>query len=429
MINNVEEYPGDVKKIVIVAFSSILLVFFGGIVWSVFAPLEGAIIASGYISVEGDWKSIQHLAGGTVKNILVKEGDLIKKNDLLIQLNDTVENANLTSLDQQLQFLVVQRARLVAESTNKNTFSYDAKKSNINIEIFNGQKQLFQAKQETYRIEQNRLKQKLNLLDKELSSIGIQKSSYIIQRNYLTNEVEGYKELYEKGYIPLVKMLQIQRDEEFFNGKINHLEAQLSSVEAKKDEVKLEIIHLKKKRIEEALNELRQVDSLLFELRSRYTAARETVDRLNIVAPMSGRILGLTVHTVGGIIVSGSKLMYIVPNTAKKNIIAKVKPEDIDKVFQNSDVTIRFSAFNRKTTPVAFGKVTVISGDSLIDDNTGEKYYRIEILLNEMASNYFENKKLLPGMPVECFIKTEPRTALSYLLKPIVDALQRAFRD
>lgn len=428
--------PKSARHFTRFGYAVIASVFGGLILWSIAAPIDSAVIAPGQVIVESNRKIIQHLEGGVIREILVREGQAVRKEQVLLRLDDTVPRANLAVIDGQLRELYARRARLVAERDGLETLAEPEGVEAVLVQPafsdkLDGQRQLFEARRSTHATQVSLLKEKVMQQKQRISGLNAQISSLSAQAKLIQDELKGVRELNEQGFAPMTRVRELERENERLDGQRGALQASVAEAESIISEAQLEISRLDEKEREDAITELRDVEVSISQLEDRRVAAADTLARTVIRAPQSGHVLGLSVHTVGGVVEPGRPIMQIVPAGDKLQVAARVSPRDIDKVAAGQDTMIRFTAFSVRRTPVAHGVVSNVSADAIADQTTGAHYYLalIDLPDQEQLSKLLKGQPLSPGMPAESYIRTGQRPAISYLLKPLTDALSRSMRE
>ena len=415
--------------------SLVLASVFGGIAtWSVVGPIDGAVIATATLQVESNRKAVQHLEGGIVGEILVREGDTVRTGDILIRLDDTVARANLAIIDSQLDELLARRARLIAERDGLQTIGFPtaltARDDGPHVqEIIDGQRRHFVARRQTRNAQLDLLTQRARRLEDKIAGLQAQRASKLRQIELLERELVGLRDLHAKGFAPLTRILALEREAERLAGERGAHTAEIAEARNAIGEAEMQMLQVAKDFRTSVIGELRDAQVRIAELSERRIAARDQLRRIDILAPRDGTVLGLTVHTVGGVIAPGEPIMHVVPDGDRLLVAARVLPQDIDNIRIGSQTVIRLSAFSQRRTPEVVGQVETVAADSLADEVTGEPYYLALIALPDTLPPAFDDLTLVPGMPAETFIKTGERSAMSYLLKPLLDSLQRAFRE
>ncbi len=430
------EKPAGPEFYIKLGFFTILALFGGFTFWSVVAPIDGAVIATGRVVVESHRKSVQHLEGGVIEAIMVREGDEVEAGEVVATLEDTVQKASLALIDGQLTELYARRARLEAERDGEDGLAAPRGESaviesNAFAAKLAGQTQLFDARRTTRLTQIDLLRERIVQQNERIGGLNAQIDSLRDQRRLIEDELVGVRELNAKGYSPTTRVRALERESRRLTGERGASRAKIAEVISIIAESELEIERLQETGREEAITELRVVEVSIAELEERRIAAAEKLERTQIRTPYAGRVLGLMVHTEGAVIAPGAPLMEIVPRGDKLQVAARVAPRDVDKIQAGQDTLVRFSAFGARMTPETTGVVKFVSADSFVDEQTGIAYYlvMVEIPQGEGLSKILNNAALVPGMPVETFIRTGSQPAISYFLKPLTDALSRAMRE
>ncbi len=412
-------------------------VFGGLLLWSIVAPINSAVIAPGQLAVESSRKTIQHLEGGVIRKIHVKDAQEVKAGDLLIELDDTVTRANVDLLTAQLEEAVARHARLLAERDGlaeipDDSLAFRSAPPGLDYSTnLDGQRRLLQAREATKKTQIALLKERMVQQTKRIEGYATQIKSLREQARLIGEELEGVKKLNAEGFAPTTRVRELERAKESIAGQKGQLVAASAEAESEISEAELEIERLKQQSREDAIKEAQDLEVQISGLTERRTGALDALKRSEIRAPDDGVVLGLTYHTVGGVISPGFPVMEIVPKDDALMVAAKISTRDVDKVRAGQEAVIRFTAFNARVTPEAIGSVRQVSADNLVDKNTGAPYFLVIIDLPPASelNKMLGGQKLLPGMPAESFIQTGSRPAISYLLKPLTDAFSRAMRE
>ncbi len=407
-----------------------LLLGAGG--WAATAPLSGAVIASGSIVVEKNVKKVQHRDGGIVSKISVKNGDRVEAGQVIIELDDTQIRAELGVVQAQLTELIARKARLSAEvdGLDQITFPQDFDNTGAQAQqVIEGQKRLFAQTRSNLESRKEQLNLQIQQLDEEIAGIEAQRNAKRDQLVLLKKELAEIQGLYEKKLTSVTRVYSLQREVTRLHGEHGGLTAQTARAKGKISEVRLQILSVEDTARLDAQRELQTTEAKIAELSEREIAAKDRLARTRLTAPKSGLAHELAVHTVGGVITSAETVLVIVPANAPLTIEAKIAPVDIDQVTVGMTANLRFSAFNQQTTPELTGRVVHVSADVTTDPQTSQQYYSARIELDSGSDEKLGDLVLLPGMPVEAFLSTGARTALSYLMKPISDQFYRAFRE
>lgn len=412
-----------------------LLGFFGGLgVWASTAPIAGAAVAPGSLVASGQNKIIQHLEGGIIKSILVKEGDVVTSGQILVRLEDTLARAQLRRLELKQYRLRAMQARLEAEQHLKReiTFPEDVTAALNDPEvkvIVEGQESEFKARQDALASEIAVLNQRIAAIGEEISGLTSQHESALSQLSFIERELTGKQALYDKGLTQLPALLALKRAEAKLIGEKGEATAQMGRAKERIAGAKSQIIHLKNKRIEAAAETARNVESELDDVEERVKAASDILARIEIKAPVRGIVIKLAHHTPGGVLSAGQDILELLPVDKELLIEARMLPQDIDSVKVGQMATVMFSALNQRTTPVVDARVEYVSADRLFDDKTRQSYYLARLRFADLEGTGISVADLYPGMQVDTFIRTTERTFVEYLVRPIRDSFQKAFRE
>ena len=399
--------------------------------WSFFAPLDSSALAPGQVTVKSHSKTVQHLDGGIVSQLLAKDGDIIKEGDVLIRLDGTEVKAQLEILRGQFISLTAQVARLTAEQEGKDKITFPESLQNLSnghiVEARQGENQIFQARKNSHEGEISVLRQRVSQLTSKINGLQGQRSSKQQLTASYAEEVKDLKELLSQGFADKQRLRDVERNFMSNSGEIAALTSEIAGSEIQIGETKLQILQLEKQFQEEVAGKLGEVQAELYDVTQRLTATADKVLRTDIKAPAGGRVLGLSVHNIGSVITPGKPILDIVPQKEELIINAQVSPQDIDRVKTGLVAEVRFSAFNQALIPKVMGKVINLSADRLVEERSGMPYYQAQIELLPESYAKLKGFELLPGMPAEVFINTGERTVVEYLMKPISNAFARAF--
>lgn len=404
-----------------------LIFLLGFLSWALTAPLNSAAIAPGIITVEQGRKTVAHLEGGIVGEILIAEGNQVKAGQVLLQLDNENALASYRLLQDRLNVALALEARLKAEYHSLTAIEYPTQLISGNSQsIINGQNNIFSTRVDALNTRKEILQQRITQLQAEVAGIKGQLRSEKQQRHLLADEIKLVAGMYRQKLVDKPHLLQLQRKAQEIEGRINLHQAQIAKAEQNIGETQLRIVEIDTTRNSEVAEELRDVQAELLDLNNRLQAARDVHERSTIVAPISGTIVALQVHTQGGVIRPGEAILDIVPDGEGLLVEARVSPNDIDVVHSGMDAQLRLTAFNQRTTPQQQGVVESVSADHLTDEVSGENYYLARIRLK---ANSLTETALKPGMKAEVMIVTGERTLVEYLLEPLSNSLNRAFRE
>jgi HlyD family secretion protein len=401
-------------------------------VWGSVATLSGAVIAHGIVVVDGNSKKIQHQQGGVIGEILVRDGSRVSAGDLLVKLDDTQARALLGIVTSQLTELLGRKTRLAAERDDLDDLEFPPGFTTSGPEaerVASGERRLFHARLASANGQKAQLGERIKQNEDEIKGLTLQNSAKTRELELIADELSRVNDLYKKSLLPVTRVLSLQRDEARIEGEVGTLVAQIAKLRGQIAETRLQTIAIDQNRFSDAQKELREVEGRIAELQERKIAAEDQLRRVELRAPIDGIIHELSVHTVGGVANPAEQLMLIVPSSDSLSVEVRVPSSDIDQLKIGRQGILRFTAFNQRTTPEVKGVVTRLSPDAVRDKETGQFYYTARIAPDKGDLARLADHKLVPGMPVEAFIETSSRTALSYLTKPLTDQFERAFRE
>ena len=426
--------PSNPRGWILIGMLTIVVAFGGFGTWAALASLDSAAIASGVVVVESDRKSVQHLEGGLVKEIRVRDGDRVNKDDVLIRLEDTHAKAMHDIVRGELDAALAEESRLNAERDDREDIAFPpellARAGNAKVsKALQGQRQLFAARRSSLHGQIAILEKSITQFQKEIEGLKAEQEAREHQLAILGDELRGLRKLLKQGNVPRNEVLAYERKLAELGGEKGRFKSNVARAEQGIAEAQLRIGQLRKAAREEVVTELRQVQERISGLEERLVAAREVLGRTVIRAPASGIVMGLKVHTTGGVIAPGHEILQVVPVGDRLVIEAHIDPIDIDDVGVGQEASVRLTAFKLRSTPIIVGTLISLSADRLVDEHTGKPYYlaRIEVPKEELAS--LGGLQLQPGMPVEALVKTGSRTALGYMLSPFTENIDLAFRQ
>jgi HlyD family secretion protein len=417
-----------------VAFAIVVMASLGFAVggWAATASLSGAVIAPGTFVVERNVKKVQHSYGGIVSEISVKNGDRVKSGDTLLRLDATQIRAELGVITSQLTELEARRVRLSAERDNLTSISPNRSPMDRNPEyrtVLEGEIRLFEDSKRSRESQKHQLHLRIEQLNEEITGLAAQRDAKAGELGLIRRELEQVDLLHKKGLTPVSRVYAMEREEKRLSGEHGGLVAQIARANGQISEIHVQILMVDENARVQAQRELRSIEAKLSELVEREVAANDKLTRVEIRAPQSGLVHELSAHTVGGVITAAEQIMVIVPEEDDLTIQAQISPTDVDQVLVGRPAQLRLSAFNQQTTPELAGHVVQVSADVTVDPKTGHNYYVARLAMDEKSRKSVGDLKLVPGMPVEVFMSTGERTALSYLAKPFMDQINRAFRE
>ncbi len=412
-----------------------VLALFGGIGgWAATTELAGAVIAPGTVVVASNLKKVQHPTGGVVGEIFVKNGDTVKAGDMLVRLDDTVTRASLQLITKQIDELNGRLARLKAERDDAGAVAYPNELSDRTDEpdvaqILSGEQTLFEARVRTLASQKEQLGERIAGLKEEISGNTAQAAAKSREIDLIGKELKALETLEAQKLVTSSKMMALRREGARLEGEKAQLQAAAGQSKGRIAEIAVQRITIDSEAKSEIVKELRETQGRIVELSERRTAAEDQLRRVDIKSPVDGLVHQMSVFTVGGVVNTSEPVMLIVPEGDRLVIEAKIAPQDIDQARSHDQANIRFPAFNQRTTPNVNGRVVTIAADLTREQQTGVSYYvaRVEIPDDEMKK--LTGLKLVPGMPAEVQIKTDARSALSYLVKPLEDQFAKAFKE
>lgn len=424
------------SKPLILGFLGLFVLVCGFGAWSFLAQISGAVVSSGRFEVDRNRQIVQHETGGTVAEILVDEGDTVAAGELLLKLDGAQLTSRLAIVEDQLYEMMARRGRLEAERDENDTMEFEAEvmavaRVDLDVqELIEGQRNLFSARRASVVQEINQLSKRSGQISSQIVGIDAQEVSLSRQLALIEEELTNQQSLLERQLTQAGTVLSLQRESARLTGQLGELAASKAEAEGRITEIDIERLKLSTGTREEAITRLRDLRARELELIEQRSALREEIDRLNIRAPVSGVIYDMQVRTPRSVIRAAEPVMFLVPQDRPLVIAARVDLIHIDQLVAGQDVTLRLSALDQRTTPELYGRVVQISADAFEDEATGQSYYRTEIILNEgEMEKLAEGTVLIPGMPVEAYIKTGDRTPMAYLIKPVADYFARAFRE
>ena len=423
------------KRHILIGMATMGVLVGGFGVWSVTTNIAGAVVASGQIEVESARQVVQHPDGGVVAEIHVKDGASVQAGDLLLTLDGVSRRSELAIIEGQLFEIMARRARLTAERDSSPTIVFQPELEELSktraelAEQMDGQVRLFQARAETLTKQSEQLAERRAQIVSRIQGIAAQETALTRQLDLINEELADQQSLLDKGLAQAARVLSLQREAARLEGQVGELTASRAQAEENISEIELEVLRLVAQRREEANTQLRDIGSQELELAERRRALVEQVNRLEIRAPVSGIVLGLQVTTPRSVLRPADPVLYLIPQDRPLVIAAQVSPIHVDEVFAGQEAKLMFSAYSSRTTPELMGHVSKVSADALVDQQTQAPYYRVEIIPDPGELTKLGGQTLLPGMPVEAFIKTGDRTPLTYLIKPFTDYFKRAFRE
>lgn len=405
-------------------------------------PIESAAVAKGTIVVMSNKKTVQHLEGGVIKSILVKDGDLVKEGQPLIELNNVATKANQSIVQTDLYASRVAEARLLALKDRQESMQIapeilnDAQADSELAKTIATQQDLFVTQKESHEGKVKTLRQHNEQANEEIVGLEAQVKSADGQLALINKEEVPVQKLVDKGYAAMPQLLALQRQRAEVQGNRGQYLASIAKAKQSITETELQIANADNDFATQIADELRDVQGKISDFEEKLRATSDVVERSVITAPYEGVVTGLKYHTIGGVITPGTPIMDIVPQTDSLVVEAQVQPTDIDMLEVGQETRIMLSAYKSRSMPRLTGRVVNISADafSAAPQQAGQagaaSYYNVRVVVDADQLGKLSTKvKLAPGMPVEVFIRTGSRSFLSYMMAPINSSLSRAFKE
>jgi HlyD family secretion protein len=435
-MSNHSPTPFSASRNVIFGYFALVFLIGGFAIWASMTQIAGAIVAPGKIEVDRNRQVVQHEKGGVVAEILVDDGDTVAAGDLLIRLDPGQLDSQMIIVEGQLFELMARRGRLEAERDSLDLITFEEELIEVGMrnpdlrELMDGQQNLFQARLDSVAQKIEQLNKRIDQITSQISGIDSQENALRRQSSLINEELKNQQSLLARGLTQATTVLSLQREQARLEGQIGQLAASRAEAEERATEITIEVLTLGTTSREEAIASLRDLRYRELELVEQRNALRAEIDRLDIRAPVSGIVYDLLFQTPRSVIQGAEPLLYLVPQDRPLVIAARVAPTDIDQILVGQAVNLRMSALDQRMTPELVGEVLQVSADALDDPVSGQPYFRIEIAMNiGEVEKLGPEAVLLPGMPVEAFIRTVDRSPLAYLIKPMADYFVRAFRE
>lgn len=412
----------------------ILVAFVGVGGWASFAKIEGAVVARGTVTVESYRQTVQHLEGGIVERLHVRDGDIVEKGDLLVQLDETRARAEYLMTWSRYISALARQSRLEAEIERQEEIHFpdkvvsSAEQSDRIKQVKRAQQRVFDTRQETLEGEIDVLNKRIDALGERIEGMQAQRQAKLRAIESLQEEIETKQRLVEREAIPESKLRPLERELASIQGKAGELKASIAASRIEIGEAQLKILQTRSEFQSKVATELRKTSDKVDELEEQLRAQEDTLARKQIRAPVGGEVVNMQVHSHRAVIKGGEPILDLVPEDEPLVLEGQVRPQDVDNVNTGMSADIRFTAFSFRSTPVVTGEVTFVSADSIKEQNK-EPYYKIRAIVENEEMAKLGNVSLRPGMPADIMINTGERTPLQYLAKPISDAIARSLRE
>jgi HlyD family secretion protein/epimerase transport system membrane fusion protein len=407
----------------------------GFVAWGAVAPLNSAALAPGTVVVNSNRQTIQHLEGGIIKALAVRDGDQVEKDQPLVTMDGTQGQALLRLLEGRYDAARAEQARYIAERAGVESISFPedlvakAETDQDTALLLAGQKNLFEAREKMLAGQTSIYENRIEQSGLQIQGLRIQQAAKERQNALYKRELAGLQSLAKQGYAPTNKVLAFQREIEQLEAELGTIQSNIAGVQQEVGEARLQIMQIKKTFVENVEKSMRENQTQVFDLNQQMLAAKDQVSRLVVRAPVAGTVVDMTVHTVGGVVPPGQRLMDIVPKDDQLVVEAQMKPTDIEGVVAGRPAEIRLSTLNGYTMAPLRGTVIYVSADRLTDARTSAAHYTVRVATDHIDSVHLKDVQLVPGMPVEVMIDKGSRTFFEYLLGPIGRVLNNAMRD
>ena len=435
--NNREDRKSDASwhRVAVAGYVLIFATF--GVVggWAAVAKIDRAVAAPGVVAIETNRKTVQHLEGGIVREILVKEGDAVGQGAILFRLENVQAKATYQTIESQLYSLLAIEARLIAERDQNAEITWPdelvASNSNgiFDSHIAADQVAEFNKRRSSLQDQVEMLKSKIDQLGDEIRGTQMEKASAEGQIDFINKELIGLRELNGKKLIPAARLYAVERERERLEGAIGEAIANIAKSNGAIGEYNIQIQQLREKFQEDVAKSLVEVREKLADVRQKLVVAKDVLHRIEVVAPVAGTVQNLKVFTIGQVIRQGEPLLDIVPKNERLIIEVQFSPSDIDGVHEGQEAEVRFPAFHSRMIPLIVGHLETVSRDRLVDETSKQPYYRGIVVLDNTQIPAELRSRVRAGMPAEVIAASGERTVLSYIVSPLTQTLRKGFID
>jgi HlyD family secretion protein len=426
--------PSEWRPIAIAGYTVIAMTFGVAGVWAAVAKLDKAVIATGFVETETNRKTVQHLEGGIVRDILVKEGERVAEGQVLFRLEQVQAEANNELLSNQLDSARALEARLLAERDGAREISWPVELKDRLSEptlshILDDQIHQFDERRASLGGQIDILQSRIVQLQTEINGITIEKTATEKQTDYINKELVGLRDLAGKNLVPVTRVYAMERERTRLEGDVGRGVADIAKAQSSIAEMNIQIKQLSQKFQEEVASSLLDARQKIADLHERSSISQDVLNRLAITAPRAGTVQNSKVFTIGQVLRGGEALLDIVPDNDALVVNAEFSTTDIDNVFAGMTTEIRFPAFHSRTIPVMLGKIETISHDRLLNESTHQYYYLGVVSLNRADIPEEYRSRVRAGMPAEIIVSSGERTVLNYLVGPLSSSLRKTFRE
>ena len=415
-------------------FSS-FVVFFGIGGWAVAAKVDSAVVTAGTFAVQSSAQAVQHLEGGVIGAILVKDGDHVQEGQILVRLDAAKVTADASIFERKLIDLTAQKARLEAENLDRTTierpeFSIPSRQTESALRAaFAAEENLLNERRFTRLNQLSQQQERKHQVERQIDGFGERYRALKEELAQVMAELADQRMLDSKGLIRRPVLRQTEREVSRLKGEMGDLDARVAGARSQLAEIEFKIAELTRNARSEILKQLQAVTAGLAETEEQLSAAKDRLQRLDIRAPRTGLVHELMVHTVGGIVSPGQKLMSIIPSAEPLIVNAKIRPDEVNQVHLDQSATIRISAFKLPTPLELEGVVTNVSPDQVVNGTSGQAYFTVKIAIAPGERRKLEGKELMPGLPAEVLIRGDSRRIITYLMQPLADKIAITFRE
>lgn len=429
----IPQAPTDEMPVVRTGLMLIAAAFGSLLIWSMAAPIAKGVVAPGLVGADSNRKTIQHLEGGIVAEILVRDGAAVKAGDVLLRLDEVTSQAQRDVLFGQFLTAKAQEARFIAERDGLKAIVFPqelqgAGDSGRNAAIRQSEEEVFKARRDAVNGQLSILDQRVRQLDEQSKGLSAQVTANTQQITLIDSELEGLQQLFEKGYASKTRLLELQRRRAELDGDRGNYEAEIARNKVAGGEARLQAIQVRKQFEEDIAKGLADSQARVFDLQDRLTSATDVLQRREVKAPTDGIIVNSRVHTVGGVVRSGDPLMELVPTNDDLIIEAMVSPMDVDVAAPGMDAEVRFSSLSTRHIPILTGIVETVAADATTDQHGG-RFYMARVRVSKDQLVHLNGQKLVSGMPAEVLIKAGERSIIEYMMRPLTDSFFKAFKE
>ena len=438
-----ETWELSALRSLVLGFGAVVAFFVGTGVWSLTAPITGAVITTGQVKVKGQNQIVEHLDGGAVKEITVVEGDAVQRDEILLRFDDTVLRAEEAILVQQYVEVAARRTRHASEAEGRETIEWSPELSKMAQDdavifgVLGAQERLFATRRDRQAKEIDQIRQQIAQAQEEIRGLEARATAIRGQQGLVDEELAATRKLYEAGLTRLTQLLALQRARQSFAGMLGETRAGIAGVRRAISEREVQILQIEARRLEEAETMGADLRARENEIAERLSTVRNRLGRMDVRAPVTGRIFKMNVVAEREVVRPGEPILYIVPEGSRLVAVARLNPNNVDQVFPGQKALLLFTAFPLRESPEFEGKVVRVSADAIVDEATGASWYEVELEFDEPVLELSVDQgrtgasrlPISPGMPVEVHIQTVERSPLSYFTKPATDYFTRALRE